>query len=139
MFLFITLFFFDKPIAERIKEFFQIVDLLLQVRSLICVLDHLAVRVQFDDDGGRADVLALLDGLVGRQERLVLHKLEAARMVDQGITGYTCFWVVGFGEAAVDDKQFAIRLDRVLSFDRADGNMSVDDVAVLAGNAELVQ
>ena len=114
-------------------------DLLLQVRSLICVLDHLAVRVQFDDDGGRADVLALLDGLVGRQERLVLHKLEAARMVDQGITGYTCFWVVGFGEAAVDDKQFAIRLDRVLSFDRADGNMSVDDVAVLAGNAELVQ
>ena len=139
MFLFITLFFLDKPIAERIKEFFQIVDLLLQVRSLICVLDHLAVRVQFDDDGGRADVLALLDGLVGRQERLVLHKLEAARMVDQGITGYTCFWVVGFGEAAVDDKQFAIRLDRVLSFDRADGNMSVDDVAVLAGNAELVQ
>ena len=105
MFLFITLFFFDKPIAERIKEFFQIVDLLLQVRSLICVLDHLAVRVQFDDDGGRADVLTLLDGLVGRQERLVLHKLEAARMVDQGITGYTCFWVVGFGEAAVDDKQ----------------------------------
>ena len=135
MFLFITLFFFDKPIAERIKEFFQIVDLLLQVRSLICVLDHLAVRVQFDDDGGRADVLAL----VGRQERLVLHKLEAARMVDQGITGYTCFWVVGFGEAAVDDKQFAIRLDRVLTFDRADGDMSVDDVAVLAGNAELVQ
>lgn len=139
MFLFITLFFFDKPIAERIKEFFQIVDLLLQVCSLICVLDHLAVRVQFDDDGGRADVLALLDGLVGRQERLVLHKLEAARMVDQGITGYTCFWVVGFGEAAVDDKQFAIRLDRVLTFDRADGDMSVDDVAVLAGNAELVQ
>ena len=34
MFLFITLFFFDKPVAERVKEFFEIMDLLLQVRPL---------------------------------------------------------------------------------------------------------
>lgn len=114
-------------------------DLLLQVRPLVCVLDHLAVGVQFDDDGGRTDVFALLDGLVGRQERFVLYKLEAARMVDQGITCNACFRVVGFGEAAVDDKQFPVCLDRVLAFDGAYGDMSVDDVAVLAGDAELVQ
>ena len=113
-------------------------DLLLQVRPLVCVLDHLAVGVQFDDDGGRTDVFALLDGLVGRQERFVLYKLEAARMVDQGITCNACFRVVGFGEAAVDDKQFPVCLDRVLAFDGAYGDMSVDDVAVLAGDAELV-
>ena len=108
-------------------------DLLLQVRPLVCVLDHLAVGVQFDDDGGRTDVFALLDGLVGRQERFVLYKLEAARMVDQGITCNACLRVVGFGEAAVDDKQFPVCLDRVLAFDGAYGDMSVDDVAVPAG------
>ena len=36
-------------------------DLLLQVHSLVCILDHLAMGVQLHDDGGGADVLAFLD------------------------------------------------------------------------------
>ena len=132
--------FFDKSVAERVKEIFRDHGSVVAGSApLVCVLDHLAVGVQFDDDGGRTDVFALLDGLVGRQERFVLYKLEAARMVDQGITSNACLRVVGFGEAAVDDKQFPVCLDRVLAFDGAYGDMSVDDVAVLAGDAELVQ
>ena len=113
-------------------------DLLLQVHSLVCILDHLAMGVQLHDDGGGADVLAFLDGLVGRQEWFVLHELEATRMVDQGITGNACLRVVGLGEASVNDKQFAVRFDRILTLDGAYGDMPVDDVAVLAGDAEFV-
>ena len=68
----------------------------------------------------------------------MLHELEATRMVDQGITGNACLRVVGLGEASVNDKQFAVRFDRILTLDGAYGDMPVDDVAVLAGDAEFV-
>ena len=77
-------------------------DLLLQVRPLVCVLDHLAVGVQFDDDGGRTDVFALLDGLVGRQERFVLYQLETAGVIDQRIAGNPSLRMIGFLEPAID-------------------------------------
>ena len=129
----------DQPVAVGVEQVLQVRDLLLQLFPLVGVLHHLPVRAQLDDDGGGSDVGAFLDGLGGGLERLVLHEQEAARMVDQRVSGDARLRVVRPGEAPVDDQQLAVRLDGGLALDRAHGDVPVDDVPVLAGHPELVQ
>ena len=60
-------------------------------------------------------------------------------MVDQRVARDARFGLVGFRESPVYHHQFAVRLDGFFAFYRFYGHMSVDDVTVLAFNAEFVQ
>ena len=114
-------------------------DLTLQVGSLVGIFYHLTMGTQLNHNSRGADITAFFDSLVGRQERFVLYQLEPAGMVHQRITGNTCFRVISLGKAAVDDQQFPVRLNRILSLDGTYRHMTIDDVAMYTRHSELIQ
>ena len=80
-------------------------DLALQVGAFVGILYHLTVGTQFHYDRGGTDITPLFDGLVGRQERLMLHQLETAGVIHQRITGNPRFGMVRPRETTVDHQR----------------------------------
>src|SRR5699024_7726867 len=85
------------------------------------------------------DVLVLADGLLGALERLVGAQRQAAAVVHQRVARNAGAAVVGPAEPAVNDDDLAAALDRAFALDRPHRHLAVDDVAALAGQAELPQ
>ena len=56
------------------------------------------------------------------------YQTHAVRICHKRVTGDSCFFLVCFGEASVDDQQLAATLDGRLAFLKFHGNMTVDDV-----------
>ena len=60
-------------------------------------------------------------------------------MIDQGVARNTRLAMIRLGESSIDDHQFAIGFDGVLTFGGMDGNVAVDDVAVGACHTECIK
>ena len=69
----------------------------------------------------------------------MLNKLETAAMVNQRISRNTCFMMIGFRKASVDNHQLAIRLDGIFTFGSMNRNVSVDDMSVGALNTKGIK
>ena len=69
----------------------------------------------------------------------MLNELKSAGVIYQRVAGDTRFGLIGLGEAAVNHHELAAGLDGILTLDGLDGHVAVDDVTVLALNAELVK
>ena len=69
----------------------------------------------------------------------MLHKFKVAAVIDQRVAGDAGRLVIGFGETAVDDHQFAIGADRTLALLCAHGDMTVDNMALCSFDLELVK
>ena len=60
-------------------------------------------------------------------------------MINEGVAGNTGLFVISLCETAIDDHQFATRLDGALALADMDGDVAVDDVAILALHLKLVE
>ena len=60
----------------------------------------------------------------------MLHKLETAAVIYEGISRYACFLMISFAESTVDNHQFAVGLYGILTLGGMYGHMTVDDMAV---------
>ena len=107
--------------------------------TLVGVPHHHTLSAHFHDLRGAHDVRPFFDGLFGRCERFVLYQLEAPAVEHQGVARYSGRIMIGLGEAAVDDHQFAVGFDGCLSAPYAYRDVAVDDVAVLSRDSERIE
>ena len=97
------------------------------------------MAARFEDRHFGMDVAALFDRLFDGVERFMGAKAQAVRIVNERIAGDARLFVVRLAESAVDDDEFALRLDGVFAQFGAHGHVPVDDVAVFARDAEIAQ
>lgn len=127
-----------EAVAVGIEEFLQGINLHFQFLALVGVGHAQPVLVHFHNLRRALDVRSLVDGVLGRGERLVLYQLEAPRVVDQRVARNARLLVVGLRESAVDHHQFSIGLDGILAAHHMHGDVAVDDVAVGSRHSKLV-
>ena len=108
-------FFFYHAVAIGIEQFFEVGNLRAQLDTFVRVGHQHAVGRHFHNLCCAFDVRATLDGVGCRGERFVLDELKSAAVIDEGVSGYSCFFVVCLAESAVDDHQFAVGLDWVFA------------------------
>ena len=69
----------------------------------------------------------------------MLNELETAAMVNQRISCNTRFLMISLRESSVNHHQFAIGLDGIFTLRGMNGNVAVDDVAIVASNAKSIE
>ena len=124
--------------AVGFQQQFQIVHTGLQFFAFIGISHPHAGFHLFKDDTFVGDVVISVNRVPLAGEGLVGHDAVMAGIVDQGITGNAGGRLVSPAETAVDHQQLAAALDGTFSLLHLHGHMAVDDVAVIAFQAEFL-
>ena len=128
-----------EAVAVGIEQLLEVGYLSLQLAAGVGVGYEHTVGRHLHYLRGALDVGAAQYGVLSAGEGLMLHKLESAAVVHEGVAGYAGLLVVGLREASVYHHEAALGLDGVLAAGGVHGHVAVDDVAVGAGNAEGVE
>ena len=115
----VSAFLLDETAAVGEEQVVQIGNLHAQFGTDVGVVDHGALTGHLDDLRGTLDVRPVADGLFRGGEGFMLHQLESAAVVDEGVAGDASRVVVCFGETAVDDHQPPVGLDGVFALAHA--------------------
>ena len=129
----------DEPVLIGAEELTQRLDAAEYVAPLVGVAHVDALGELLYQVTGALDVGTATYGLFGGGEGLVLDERHAARVVDERIAGNACGGLVGLAEAPVNDDEAPAGFHGVLALERLYGDMSVDDVAVVALDTELAE
>ena len=129
----------DDAMAVGVEELAEFFYLLLKLAALVGVADTDATPHHLHNLRTALDVGTFGNGILSAGEWLVLDELEASAVIDQRIACDARSVVISLGKAAVDDHQHAVGLDGVLALAGMNGDVSVDDVAVLSLHAEAVK
>ena len=62
-------------------------------------------------------------------KRLMCRQHQAIRIVDQRISGNSCYFLISFAESSINNNYFPIAFDRTLTIPLMHRNMSIDDMA----------
>ena len=122
--------------VEKLAEVF---DLSAEFLALVCISHPHAMGREFNQLRSGLDVETTLDGVLCTGKRFVLDELEAAAVVNERIACNARLIVISLGETAVDNHQFAISFDGVLTFGNMDGYVTIDDMAIRSFDTEGVE
>ena len=131
--------FFDHAVAEGVEELHQFVDLGLEFATFVGVAHTHAPAAELHYLSGADNVGSIHDGVLSRRKGFVLNQLEASAVINKSIACNTCGVMIGFGETTIDYHEFAPGFDGRLTIGSAHGHMTVDDMTVLACDAERVK
>ena len=131
--------FFYSPCAVSIEQQFEVADLLEQLLAHIRIADEHTLAGEVGKLYAVVDIRSGTYSLLAALELLVLHQLYAERVVDECVAGDACLLLVWFAESSVDDESFAFGTGRCFAFDSTNGDMSVDDTAILGVEPELAK
>lgn len=131
--------FLEGTLTVSMEKSAEVFDASLYLVAAISLRDEDAVVGAGDDLLKGDNIGPSHNGIGGGGERFVLNKVEAFAVVDECIAGDAGGAVIGVGKAAVDDKEASVGLDRVLALSSTHGDVAIDNVAVTALDAEMIE
>ncbi len=111
----------------------QVLDSVVDFFASVRIGDIGALFQLFHKMNGRGVAVFTFD------KRLVFSEIQTVGIVDQRISGNARCGLICLGNAAVNDKQLALRLDRAFSVFDPDRHMSVDNMSLLRVKPEVLQ
>ena len=130
---------FQDSVTIGIEQLAQIINLLTELSSLVCISHKHTMGRQLNKLCCRLDVLPSLNSISDIHKWFMLNKLETAAMVNQCISCNTRFLMISLRESSVNHHQFAIGLDGIFTLRGMNGNVAIDDMAIVASNAEGIE
>ena len=94
-FLFLSFALLDEPVTVSVEQFLKVSNLLAQFVSSVGVGHKHAMVGHFNDLCCALDVGSSENGVSSASERFVLHKFEAATMINERVTSDSSFFMVG--------------------------------------------
>ena len=130
-------FFSDLSFFISLQKLFKIPDRFFDPFAVVRIRHGPAFDPLLHVDGDGVDVAFVADGFLGGFEGLMGNQGDAVGVVYQGIACGSGFFLISFREAAVDDQQLAVALDRGFAPAAFHRHMAVDDMAGIGVQAEL--
>ena len=133
----LTFFFFDEAVLISQHKFVDIVDFFLDFLAVIGIGGGGMEVLQFDGVGYGFNILIGFEGFTEVGTGLMLEQTQTAGVGNQGIACDACFAVISATEAAVDDQNFTVGLNRAFAFFYLNRYVTVDDTAAFFLEAEF--
>ena len=117
----------------------QIIHLILELPALVGFIYLHSGFQLLKNESLICDILIVQQSFLLAREGLMGYDPQMAGVEHQCIACNAGGWLIGFAETAVDDDELTAALDGTFSLTNLYRDMAIDDMAVLAPQAELPQ
>lgn len=131
--------FLEGTLTVSMEKSAEVFDASLYLVAAISLRDEDAVVGAGDDLLKGDNIGPSHDGIGSGGEGLVLDEVEALAVVDEGVAGDARGAMIGMSESAINDEETPVCLDGVLALSSTHGDVAIDNVAVTALDAEMIE